>query len=321
MSALERCSVIATSRTSSPTRVARVDAALGAELDHVVRRRRRSLSANSRTTGWSCSAVDAVDRGQRLARVVRARHEQLAELVDPLAAEPAQVDHARERVQRLRGADVVRGLLAADVLLARLQREHEAAAAVDVGRLARDPARHAAEVGLLGGEEAEARAAEVEPVAERLALADGDVDVEVAGRAQHAERQRVGLDDQQRAGLARAEQRSRGPRSRRRSSAGRRRSAATSSPTSLEVGEPVGERDRLDRRAPAGGGRLERLAAVRVQALGDQEARLLACACARASRRRRRRSGPRRPTRWRPAGRSARRSPSGTRTSPAARPG
>ena len=43
------------------------------------------------------------------------------------------------------------------------------------------------------------RAAEVEPVAERLALADGDVDAEVAGRAQDAERDRVALDDHERA--------------------------------------------------------------------------------------------------------------------------
>ena len=63
-------------------------------------------------------------------------------------------------------------LLAADVLLAGLQREDEAAAAVDVARLAGDPARHAADVLLGRGEEAERGAAEVEPVAERLALAE-----------------------------------------------------------------------------------------------------------------------------------------------------
>ena len=185
-----------------PDGVARVHAALGAELDHVARRSARAARTRARPAGRA-TALDAVDRGQRLARVVRARHQQLAELDDPLAAEPAQVDHARERVQRLGGADVVRGLLAADVLLARLQREHEAAAAVDVGRLARDPARHAADVVLLGGEEAEARPAEVQPVAERLALADGDVDVEVARGLEHAERERVALHDQQRAVLGR----------------------------------------------------------------------------------------------------------------------
>ena len=68
-------------------------------------------------------------------------------------------------------------------------------------RLARDAAGHAAQVGLLGGEEAERRAAVVEPVAERLPLPHGDVDAELAGRLEHAERQRVAQHDHQRAGL------------------------------------------------------------------------------------------------------------------------
>ena len=93
--------------------------------------------------------ADAVERGQRLAGVVRALQQQLAELDEAVAAQPAEVDDAAERVERLRGADVRRRLLAADVLLARLEREHEAAAPVDVGRLAGDAAGHAAQVGLV----------------------------------------------------------------------------------------------------------------------------------------------------------------------------
>ena len=89
-------------------------------------------------------------------------------------------------------------LLAADVLLAGLQREHEAAAAVGVGGLAGDPPGHAAQVLVGRGEEAERGAAEVEPVAERLALADGDVDAALAGRAQDAERDRVDRGDAER---------------------------------------------------------------------------------------------------------------------------
>ena len=127
-----------------------------------------------------------------------AGEQQLAELDDPAAAEPGQVDDAGERVQRLRGADVRGRFLAADVLLARLQRQHEAAAAVDVDGLAGDPARHPAQVLLAGGEQAERGPAEVEPVAERLALADGDVDAAFAGRAQDAERDRVDLGDDDR---------------------------------------------------------------------------------------------------------------------------
>ena len=74
MSALVRCSVIATSRPSSlraPERVAGVDAALGAALDHPSTG--VSVSANSRTTGCVVQRLDAVERRQRLARVVGAR--------------------------------------------------------------------------------------------------------------------------------------------------------------------------------------------------------------------------------------------------------
>ena len=54
--------------------------------------------------------------------------------------------------------------------------------AVHVARLARDPAGHPADEALRRGEEAEARAAEVEPVPERLALAHADVGAQLAGR-------------------------------------------------------------------------------------------------------------------------------------------
>ena len=124
---------------------------------------------------------------------MRARQQQLAQLDDPPAPEPRQVDDAGERVQRLRGADVRGRLLAADVLLAGLQREHEPAPAVDVDGLAGDPPGHAAQVLLARGEQAERGAAEVEPVAERLALADGHVDAALAGGREDAERDRVDL--------------------------------------------------------------------------------------------------------------------------------
>ena len=78
---------------------------------------------------------------QRLARVVGAAKHQLGQLHEAALAEPREVDHAGERVERLRGADVVRGLLAPDVLLAGLERQHEAAAPLQVARLAGDPAR------------------------------------------------------------------------------------------------------------------------------------------------------------------------------------
>ena len=81
------------------------------------------------------------------------------ELAQPLRPEPAQRDQAAEREQRLVRRHVRRRLLAPDVLLARLQREDEAAPALEVGRLADDPAGHAADELLARGEEAVVRAA------------------------------------------------------------------------------------------------------------------------------------------------------------------
>ena len=147
--------------------------------------------------------LDPVDRGEPLPRVGGAPHQQLAQLAEALAAEPGQVDHRAERVQRLRGADVVGRFLATDVLLAGLQREHEAAAPVDVLGFAGDPSRHPPDLRLGRAEEAERGPAEVEAVAERLALAEGDVGAGLAGRLQDPERHRVAGDDQQRAVLLR----------------------------------------------------------------------------------------------------------------------
>src|SRR5262249_54043677 len=94
-------------------------------------------------------------------------------------------------------------LLAANVLLARLQGEDEAATAVDVVGFAGDPPRHATNLLLGRTEEAEGGPAKVEPVAERLALAEGDVDTLLTRRLEHAQRHRVGGDDQKGAVLLR----------------------------------------------------------------------------------------------------------------------
>ena len=92
-------------------------------------------------------------------------------------------------------------LLAADVLLARLQREDEPTASVDIIGFPRDPARHPPNQVLGAAEEPERGAPEVESVAEWLPLAEGDVGTALARRPQDAERHRVGGDDQQRAVL------------------------------------------------------------------------------------------------------------------------
>ena len=73
------------------------------------------------------------------------------------------------------GADVRRRLVAADMLLAGRQRQHEAAVAVRVHRLAAEAARHLADIFRLRGEETDIRPAEIQRVADRLALAHHDV--------------------------------------------------------------------------------------------------------------------------------------------------
>ena len=87
------------------------------------------------------------------------------------------------------------------MLLASLQGEHEPAPALGVDRLADDAARHASRELLAGREKAEARPAQVLIVAERLALAHGDVGALLTRRSQNAEGERVGDDDQQGAGV------------------------------------------------------------------------------------------------------------------------
>ena len=284
-----------------------------------------SRTANSRATGASCSSSTPSHRGQPLARVGGPLDQQLAELAEALAAEPGEVDHRPERVQRLGGADVVGRFLAADVLLAGLQREDEAAAAVDVLGLAGDPPRHAADLRLGRAEEAEGRAAEVESVAQRLPLAEGDVGAALARRLQDPQRHRVAGDDQQRPVLLR-----------------RRAERLDVLDRAEEVRALEDDRGGLavDRRGqrrgvgqPALEPDLDHLGAV-----ADRVGRAASRGCAGGRRGRRRTCGawsrpspgsrprrprraPRRGRRWRPAARSAPTSPSGTRTSPAARPG
>ena len=64
------------------------------------------------------------------------------------------------------GADVARRLLAADVLLAGGEREHEAAAAFRIDGLAGEAARHLAHELIARGEEADVGAAEDQAVAD-----------------------------------------------------------------------------------------------------------------------------------------------------------
>ena len=106
-----------------------------------------------------------------------------------------------QRAQAGIGADVGRRLLATDVLLARGQREHEAALAVGIDGLADETPRHLAHILVAGREQADIRTAEAEPVADRLALADHDVGAHLARWHQQPQRHDFRHDhDQQRTG-------------------------------------------------------------------------------------------------------------------------
>jgi hypothetical protein len=86
------------------------------------------------------------------------------------------------------------------VLLARLQREREAAGAVEIDGGADEAAGQAAHELVLGSEHAEVGAAEAERHPEPLALAHDDVRALAPRRLQHAEVDRIADHDQQGAG-------------------------------------------------------------------------------------------------------------------------
>ena len=70
-------------------------------------------------------------RPRRIRRLLRARPRQLRK---PLLAHEAQIDDRRQRAEALVRADIGHRLLAADVLLARLERQDEALPALGVDR-------------------------------------------------------------------------------------------------------------------------------------------------------------------------------------------
>ncbi len=94
--------------------------------------------------------------------------------------------------QRLRRADVRGRLLAADVLLAGLQRHAVGAMALGVDRDANQPPRRVPHELLARREEGGVRPAEPERHAEALRVADDDVGAELAGRRQQREREQIG---------------------------------------------------------------------------------------------------------------------------------
>ena len=100
----------------------------------------------------------------------------------PLRAVVDGVHRGHHREQHLRGADVARGLLAPDVLLAGLQRQPEGRAALGVLRHADEAPGHVALVLVLHREEGGVRTAVAQRHAEALRRAERDVGAHLAGR-------------------------------------------------------------------------------------------------------------------------------------------
>src|SRR3546814_16958523 len=90
------------------------------------------------------------------------------EPAQPGFTEQGHVDAESQRAKPGIGADIARRLLAADMLLARRERQHKAALAVGIDRLAAQASRHLADIFGLAGEAATIRPAELEADAERL---------------------------------------------------------------------------------------------------------------------------------------------------------
>ncbi len=150
----------------------------------------KKLSLTSSTPGTCASRSAAATAPAWLSRGERAQ---------PRLAQQGHVDREGQRAEPRVGADVRRRLLAADMLLARRQRQHEAALAFGIDRLAAEAPRHLADILLLAAEQPDIRPAELQPDADRLAFADDDVGVHLARRLERAQRDRLGHHrDQQR---------------------------------------------------------------------------------------------------------------------------
>src|ERR1700694_3006683 len=105
-----------------------------------------------------------------------------------------------DREQHLRGADVAGGLLAADVLLARLQGHPQSWSPSLVLRDPDDPAGEIALELIARREERGVRPAVAERHPEALRVADGDVGAPLAGRHEQREREQIGGYSYQRPG-------------------------------------------------------------------------------------------------------------------------
>uniref|UniRef100_A0A0N4ZVR4 PE-PGRS family protein n=1 Tax=Parastrongyloides trichosuri TaxID=131310 RepID=A0A0N4ZVR4_PARTI len=141
--------------------------------------------------------LDAGDGGQGVARGQGLLVVEQGHLAQASLAQQAHVDGEGQAAEARVGADVRRGLVAADVLLARGQGQDEAATAVGVHGFTAVAAGRLAQQLLAGGEQADVGTAKVQGVADRLAFGCDNVSAHFAGRLQQAHRYGFRDDDDQ----------------------------------------------------------------------------------------------------------------------------
>ena len=119
----------------------------------------------------------------------------LRDVLEPLRPVVDGIHRGHHRQQHLRRADIRRGLVPADVLLAGLQREAVAGLAARVDGYTDEAARHLALQGIRASHEARVGSAESHRHAESLRRADADIRTELAGWLQQGECEQVRGDD------------------------------------------------------------------------------------------------------------------------------
>ncbi len=125
------------------------------------------------------------------------------DLADALGAVPYRVHRRHHREQYLRGTDVTGGLVATNMLLARLQRHAQCRAAIDILRDTDDASGEVTLVGILGREKGGVRPAIAQWHTESLRVADGNVGAPLARRRQQREGKQVGRHSNQCTGRVR----------------------------------------------------------------------------------------------------------------------
>ncbi len=127
----------------------------------------------------------------------------LRDRAQPLGTVPHGVHRGHHGEEHLRGADVGRGLLAADVLLAGLQRQAVGGRAVGVDGDADQPTRQGPLEPRAYGHVARVRPAIAKRYAEPLRRTDRHIGTRLARRPEQAERQQIGGDCDERTALVR----------------------------------------------------------------------------------------------------------------------